>query len=128
MAGNMEKWAKKHQQFREQWFRPPVNVQELDDAYEIFLVAPGWTKKDFQIALSDNILTISVEKKQEEEIEEGASWRRREFVPKSFQRKFELNEKVDMEAIKAKYENGILQLTLPKLEGSETFRKDIFVS
>lgn len=126
MAGNMGKWGR-HKRFQ---FRnyPPVNVQELDDRYELFLFAPGLSKEDFKIALKENYMTIAVDKKEEEEIEEGAFWKRKEFSQTGFKRKFELNEKIDLNSIKAKYDNGILQLTLAKLEGEETIRKDIFVA
>lgn len=127
MAGNMEKWAK-HQRRRSRRFAPPVNIQELDDRYELFLFAPGLTKEDFEIALVDNLLTISAKKKEEKEIEEGGYWKRKEYRAGGFERQFELNERIDLDSIKAKYDNGILQLTLSKLEGEETFRKEIFVA
>ena len=127
LAGNAERRAK-HKRRRGGRFYPPVNIQELDDRYELFLFAPGLTKEDFQIALKDNLLTIKVDHKEEEILEEGAYWKRKEFSSRGFQRQFELNQKIDLDSIKAKYENGILRLTLSKLEGEETNRKDIFVA
>ncbi len=104
---------------------PPVNVKELDDRYELHLYAPELANEDFKIALRDRILTISAETKQGEE---DGTWKRREFSPGGFQRQFDLNEKIDVEAINAEYENGILKVSLPKLEGMETFRQDIPVA
>lgn len=127
MAGNMERWAK-HKRRRRGWFYPPVNVQELDDRYEVFLFAPGLTKEDFEISLKDNFMTIRAGEQKEEELEEGAFWKRKEFSAGGFKRTFELNEKIDLDSIKAKYQNGILQVTLSKLEGEETLRKEIFVA
>ena len=95
---------------------PPANVQELDDKYILYLYASGYEKSDFLIATIDNTLTISVEKKQSIA---SIDWRRQEFSPHSFERRFELNEKIDISAISAKYENGVLIVTLPKLEGFE---------
>jgi len=127
MTGNMEKWARKKRfGFNESY--PPVNVQELDDRYEIFLVAPGLIREDFNISLVENIMTIAVDKKESTEKEELGNWKRKEFSAGGFQRKFELNKKIDLDTIKAKYEDGILQVTLPKLEGEETVRKDILVA
>lgn len=100
---------------------PPVNVRELDDKYELHLFAAGFSKSDFSIALTDQILSISTQKKDDESEE----WKRREHVLQGFTRKFELNEKVDKSAISAIYENGVLILTLPKLEGFETERQEI---
>lgn len=127
MAGNMEKWAR-GKRFGMDELYPPVNVQELDDRYEIFLVAPGLEREDFNISLVENIMMISVEKKEATEKEENGKWKRKEFSARGFQRKFELNEKIDMDSIKAKYGDGILQVTLSKLEGEETVRKDILVT
>lgn len=127
MSGNMERWAKK-KGFRGHGFYPPVNVQELDDRYEVFLVAPGLSREDFNISLVENVMTISVEKTKTEENDENVVWKRKEFSAGGFERKFELNEKIDLDSIKAKYGDGILQVTLSKLEGEETFRKDIIVA
>ncbi len=127
MTGNMEKWGKR-KRFRFDQSHPPVNVQELDDRYEIFLVAPGLEREDFNISLVENVMTISVEKKKASEMEESGKWKRKEFSLGGFQRKFELNERIDLDSIKAKYGDGILQVTLSKLEGEETVRKDIFVA
>ena len=128
MTGGMDRWAKRRGAFRSSWFYPPVNIQELDDRYEVFLFAPGLTKEDFEISLKDNLLTISAKEKHQDETSGGGYWKRKEFVAGGFERKFELNEKIDLDSIKAKYEGGVLQLTLAKLEGEETFRKDIFVA
>ena len=127
MAGKMDHWARR-KRFGFDEFYPPVNVQELDDRYEVFLVAPGLERADFNISLVEHVMTIAVEKKETAEKEEAGTWKRKEFSAGGFQRKFELNEKIDLDSIKAKYEDGILQVTLSKLEGEETVRKDIFVA
>ena len=111
--------------FRAKFRNPPANVRELDDKYELYLFAPGFEKSDFLIALLDQTLSISVEIKKEENQE---NWRRQEYVPKGFIRQFELNEKIDESAIAAKYENGVLILSLPKLEGYEYERQEITIS
>ncbi len=111
------------EQFKAAFNKPPANVRELDDKYELYLFAPGYEKSDFLIALIDQNLSISVEKKEEKE-----TWKRLEYVPDSFVREFELNEKIDKSAITAKYENGVLILSLPKLEGFETARQEVTVS
>ena len=96
-------------------------MRELDDKYELYLYAPGYEKSDFIIALIDDRLSISVKEKKEE----AGNWRRQEFTQREFVRQFELSEKVDKSAIEAKYENGVLILNLPKLEGHETSRQEI---
>ena len=103
---------------------PPVNVNELDDNYEVQLFAAGYEKEDFKINLKDNLLVVSVEKFEKEDWNRGFM----NFQPGNFERQFELNDKIDKDTITAKYENGVLTLTLPKLEGFETVRKDIDVN
>ncbi len=110
------------------WGYPPVNVEELDDRYEILLYAAGYDKGEFDISLKDNTLIVNAEKPdQEREEAPEMNWRRLEFRPRGFERYFELNEKIDKDAISAQYADGVLKVTLPKKDGSETFRKDIEV-
>lgn len=111
-------WKEK---FASSFNSPPVNVRELDDKYELHLFAPGLEKSDFIIATIDQTLSITVKEKTEDQ----GNWKRLEHISKGFVRQFALNEKVDKEGISAKYENGVLIISLPKLEGSETSRKEI---
>ena len=107
---------------------PPVNVEESDNQYEIQLFAAGYNKSDFQITLEDNILLIAAEKPNAE-TKERTYYRGQQlkFKPSSFERRFELNDKIDTERISAKYEAGVLKVALPKLAGSETTRQAIDV-
>lgn len=96
---------------------PAVNVRENDDEIFIDLAAPGMKKADFNVNYDNGRLTISSEKKDEETEKEGDRITRREFNYQSFQRSFNIPENmVDADKIKAKYSDGILQLTLPKRE------------
>ncbi len=96
---------------------PSVNIVEKDDSFEVEMAAPGMEKKDFSIELENNLLTISSEKKMENVEKEGDKFHKREFSYQSFQRSFTLSkEVVDADKIQAKYENGILRLSIPKKE------------
>jgi HSP20 family protein len=95
---------------------PSVNVKESEDGYEVDMAAPGLGKKDFKIELNHGILTISSEKKDESETKKGQQFTRREFSYQSFSRSFNLPHTVDSEKISAKYDNGILKVTIPKKE------------
>ena len=96
---------------------PAVNILEKDDAYAVEMAAPGMDKKDFNIELDNNVLTISSEKKSQKEETDRDKVHRREFSYQSFQRSFTLSkEVVDVEKIQARYENGILKLMIPKRE------------
>lgn len=95
---------------------PSVNIRETADNYEVEVAAPGMEKKDFNVTLDDNLLTISSSKQQNEEKKEN-NYTRREFSYQSFQRSFELPKNVvDDDKIIARYENGVLHLTIPKRE------------
>lgn len=98
---------------------PSVNVKETDENYEVELAAPGMDKNDFHVTLDGNLLTISSEKQAGNE-EKDERYTRREFSYQSFQRSFELpKDVVDEENIQAKYENGVLRLTIPKKEAAK---------
>ena len=96
---------------------PAVNMKEDDTHFEIELAAPGKIKADFSIEIDHQVLTISSENKSEtEEKDAKGNYTRREFSYSSFRRSFTLPESVNSESIKAVYENGILNVTLPKKE------------
>ena len=95
---------------------PSVNIKEDADAYILDLAAPGYTKSEFDIKLNNNTLTISSEKKQEDNAEKDEKYTTKEFSFKSFKRSFTLPLTVDREQISASYENGILSLSIPKKE------------
>ena len=111
---------------REDFFTPQVNIKETNDAYVLVLSAPGRTKEDFKINLEKNLLTISSEKKSEEN-KENEKQIRSEFILQSFKRTFTLDEKIEAEKIEAKYENGLLTLNLPKKEEVKLTAKEISV-
>lgn len=94
---------------------PDANITENDKNFSIELAAPGLEKKDFNVEVQDGVLSISAEKK-EEKSEEDKNYRRREFSYNSFSRSFTLPENSMSDKIDAKYENGVLRLTLPKKE------------
>jgi HSP20 family protein len=96
---------------------PAVNIKETGDNFEVQMAAPGMTKDDFKIELDGNQLTISSEKQTQDEEKEGERFTRREFSYQSFQRVFQLpKDVVDADKIEARYENGVLQLVIPKKE------------
>ncbi|KAA2239659.1 Hsp20/alpha crystallin family protein [Chitinophaga agrisoli] len=106
---------------------PPVNIQESKETYALDILVPGWSKEDFKINLENNVLTISAEKKAEQKNEDQKQIRR-EFSFRSFKRSFSLDETVDAEKIQAKYENGVLQVQLPKKEQDLPKSKSITVA
>jgi len=102
---------------------PPVNIHETADAYHLELSVPGRNKDDFKLSLENGQLTISFEKKEEAKTEDYKTIRR-EFSFRSFKRSFNLDDRIQTEAIEAKYENGVLKLLLPKkAQAKETVKQ-----
>lgn len=96
---------------------PALNIKENEDAYEIEVAAPGMKKDDFKVELDGGMLTISSERKSEDEHKENGKYSRKEFSYQSFQRMLQLpKEVVDSDKIAAKYEDGVLRLSIPKKE------------
>lgn len=96
--------------------RVPVNIQETDTTYEVEVVAPGLKKEDFQLSYTGDLLTISFEHSGNKTSGQDEKWIRREFRAASFSRSFQVDGTVDVDKSKARYENGVLLLTLPKKE------------
>jgi HSP20 family protein len=94
---------------------PAVNIYETGDAFQIEVAAPGLKRENFNVQLDNHVLTISAEVKAEQR--EDDTYNRREFYYGSFERSFGLPEnKVDGEKVHAKYNDGILHITVPKKE------------
>lgn len=113
---------------QDEWVRNahqvPVNVKESEAEYRLAVVAPGIAKEDFKLQINDKALTISFEQKEAEEKDE-TKWLRKEYDVRSFKRTFTLGEKVDADKITATYQNGILELSLPKKEAAIATNKVI---
>ncbi len=96
--------------------QPAVNVKEDTDGFSLALAAPGYGKEDIEIKIDDNVLTISSEKKEDATAKEGEKFTRKEFKYAAFKRTFTLPDTVDATKIGANYENGILNISIPKKE------------
>ncbi|TDS16833.1 heat shock protein Hsp20 [Maribacter caenipelagi] len=94
---------------------PALNIKETDDNFEIELAAPGFSKKDFEVTIDDGCLNIKAEKSTSEE-ETDDNYTRREFSYNAFERSLQLPDSIKQEAIKAKYNDGILSFNLAKKE------------
>jgi Molecular chaperone (small heat shock protein) len=96
-------------------FVPKADIMETVEAYEIHFAAPGLKKEDFKIELNENYLTVSGERNFTNE-KKDKNVHTLETQYGSFSRSFYLPENVDATKINAKYNNGILELTIPKDE------------
>jgi len=96
-------------------FVPRVDVIENENAYEVHVAAPGLNKEDFKIEINDNALTVSGERKLSNE-KKDRNYHAIETQYGSFSRSFTLPENADGAKVSARYNNGILELTIPKDE------------
>ncbi|HQV77127.1 MAG TPA: Hsp20/alpha crystallin family protein [Chitinophagales bacterium] len=104
---------------------PAVNVREEEKQFLVEVAAPGLQKEHFKIEVNDGILSISAEQKTEKTDEsDGTTFTRKEFSYTSFKRSFTLDaEALDVDNIAAKYENGILAISIPKKEKEEAVKQ-----
>lgn len=106
--------------------QPAVNIVEKEKEFALELIAPGLNKNDFKVSVEKNLLTISYEKKEENE-ENTTKFVRREYRFESFSRTFTLSEDLNSEAIEAAYENGVLHVSIPKSESKQNETKSVEV-
>jgi HSP20 family protein len=105
-------------------FEPLVNTREGEHAYHVELDLPGMKKEDINVDVKDNVLTISGERKTNEEIEKEDYYRIESSYGK-FERSFTLPKNVDVENIHAESQDGVLEVIIPKLEKVEKQPKKI---
>ncbi len=103
-----------------------MDVSEDDKAYTVRAEIPGVKKDEIKVAVDGNQVSISAEVKKEKEEKEGKKVIRSERYYGKVYRSFSLAQEVDQNAAKAKYSDGVLELTLPKKPG--TAGKEISVS
>ena len=97
---------------------PAINVLENENEYTVELAAPGLRKEDFDISINnDGDLVIKMEKKNEVK-DEKAHYLRREFAYSKYEQTLILPDDVNKDEVGAKMNDGVLNITLPKLNKS----------
>jgi len=104
----------------------PVNVTELDSAYRLDVIAPGFDKADFKVTLDKDVLTISAEKKELSK-EQKVKQIRKEFTTRSFKRSFTIDGAINAKEIDAQYVNGMLTVQLPKKQEEKKITTEITI-
>ena len=97
---------------------PPVDVRETADAIEIDVELPGFSADEVEVSLENGVLTLRGERVLKEAAE-GEVWHRVERAYGVFERAFQVPRSVDPEKVVARFENGVLHLSLPKREESK---------
>lgn len=95
---------------------PTVDIEENDDAYMIRADLPGVSKDDIEVRLDNGVLCISGEKKVEKETGKGSKVHRTERFHGTFERRFTLPGSIDADRVNADYKQGVLSLSIPKVE------------
>jgi HSP20 family protein len=103
-----------------------MDLKEADGKFVVNAEIPGVSKDDIHVTVEGNRISISAEVKHEKETKEGERLIRSERSYGMASRSFTLSDEVDQAKVQAKYNNGILELTLPKKPG--TTRKEISIS
>jgi HSP20 family protein len=108
---------------------PAINIIENLPNFVVELAAPGLQKENFTIEAEEDTLKIAAKKVEEKKEETSDShFKKREFNYSSFERTFKLPENIKTEEIQASYENGILRVTLPKMEEKKALKKMVEIS
>lgn len=94
---------------------PSVNVAETEKEYQVEVFAPGFKKTDFAVDVEDDMLHIRAESRQEDK-EEKKNYTRKEYHYQSFTRSFRLPENTKDDQVAARYEDGVLRITIPKTQ------------
>ena len=108
-------------------YSPLMNVSETESDYLVMMDLPGVEKKDVEVNLRNDILTVSGERKTSEKGDENNRiWHETDYG--AFSRSFELTSDIVEEKVKAKFNNGVLNITIPKAEEIKLATKRIAVT
>ncbi len=105
--------------------RAAVNIYKTDNSFEMLVFAPGRIREHFKLDVQGSDLIISYTPPENFPKQE---WVRREYSRGGFERTFTLDETIDTAGISAKYEDGVLRVSLPVIPGKESTRQEIKVS
>lgn len=106
-----------------------TDVKESDTGYELNIDLPGYKKEDVQAQLKDGYLTITAStKKDQEQKDETSKYIRRERYYGTCSRSFYVGEDIKQEDIKAKFEDGILKVAVPKKEAQPKVEENKFIT
>jgi HSP20 family protein len=108
-------------------YAPEVEITESQDSFLLEVDLPGLTKDEVKISVDNNVLTIQGERKAKT-IDEKSTYHHNERAFGVFRRSFNLSRLVKSEGIQASYENGVLKLTLPKVEEAKPREIEVKIS
>lgn len=103
---------------------PAMDVSENEKEVRLKVDLPGIKKQDIQVSLENGILTIRAERKAEKKVEEGEAHRLERFYG-AFERRLSIGENIDKDQVNAAYEDGVLELVLPKTKAAQAKRIEV---
>jgi HSP20 family protein len=106
---------------------PKVDIAENDQAFVLQAELPGMKRSEINVSLEDGVLTVAGERKPEDE-KEGKNYVHRERTYGSFKRSFRLGKEVQADTISAAYTEGVLTVTLPKVEEVKPRQIEVAIS
>ena len=105
--------------------KAPVSIYKTESTYELLVFAPGRTKENFKVNVKGNEIIVSYTPTEDTS---SLEWIRKEYSRGGFERSFLVEDAVDTGNIAAKYEDGVLKLTLPLKPGTEPTKHEIEVN
>lgn len=111
--------------FKRPKYNVPVNIEEAENSYTVTVYATGFDKENIKLSVTDEVLYITGTRTIDEN--NKPNFTKQEFPVKSFERMISLNRQVDASNIKAKQENGVLIVTLPKTAEAQKPSQEINV-
>lgn len=106
-----------HENYLQNCRKPAINIFESENDFRIELMLPGFNREDLKINFHNEMLTVRVDNKETVSSEKEAyKYARREFDVYNFEKQFKVPQSVNIEGIDARFENGILNILLPKKE------------
>ncbi len=94
---------------------PTANILETEEDFKIEMQVPGYSKESIRIQFENGFLSISHDEDEGED-KKSVNYVSREFCTRSFSRRFKLSDRLASEKISARYENGVLEISIPKRE------------
>jgi HSP20 family protein len=107
---------------------PRVDIKDKEDHFEIIAELPGVKKEDLKVTVHEGMLTIEASRNEEKTVENAGKIIRQERYSGNYQRSFSIGNNIHESDIKARFEDGLLTLTAPKLEVSQPSARQIEVS
>ena len=107
---------------------PAIDISETDSAYLVKTDLPGMRKQDLDITIDDGVLTINAEHAEETDEKKNGRLIRQERSYGKFSRRLRIGTNVDDKKVTAKYQEGVLSLTLPKEETARPHQVKVAVS